>query len=131
SLPGARDGDTAPAARRVRRARRLQAPSGRERDLRARAGPRALRAAKVLGRRDARGVRADGRLLAALALEVELHGTLARDEAPLRCRSCTGSTAGAIWTRRSSSTSRGTEARGRCGSETARPRSSSWTSTAR
>ena len=48
-----------------------------------------------------------------------------------RCRSCTGSTGRPTWTRRSSTTSRGTGARPRCGSATAPPTSSSSTSTAR
>ncbi len=73
----------APAVPRERGARRVHAPPRRDGGVRARAGSRELRAAVVPGGRDPRGVRAHGRVLAAVALAVALPGPLARDDPPL------------------------------------------------
>ena len=73
----------ADALPRGRRARRVHAPAGRDRRLRARAGARELRPAVVPRGGDPRGVRGHGRLLAALARAVALPGPLARDDPPL------------------------------------------------
>ena len=78
----ARDRHPARLPRRGR-VRRVHAPPGRDGGIRARAGARDVRAALVLGGRDARGLRADRRVLATLARAVELLRPLAGDAAPL------------------------------------------------
>ena len=82
ALARARDRDPARLPRRGR-LRRVHAPPGRDGGVRARAGARDVRAALVLGGRDARGLRADRGVLAPLARAVELLRPLARDAAPL------------------------------------------------